>query len=317
MTSNQYAVIGNPVEHSLSPDIHRAFAKQLGIQLSYDKLYSEVSAFDQTVEQFRASGGQGLNVTAPFKGDAFRFSTWLNEAAISAKAVNTLHFQDSEVRGFNTDGIGLVGDLRRLSWIIKDMSVLIIGAGGATQGILQPLLKGGANITVANRTYSRAVSLQESFPEIQVASLDELDSGWSIVINATATGWQNQELPIELNVLQDARCYDLAYAKNGETTFTNQAKKTASELSDGLGMLVEQAAESFRIWHGIQPSTQPILRELRKPKTRFIAGAVCPRCQKQDTLFIELDLLGTPVRRSCHSCDFSDDQDGNVSVTLQ
>ena len=317
MTTNRFAVIGNPIEHSLSPEIHQAFAKQVGIRLTYSKLFSEVDQFTGTVNRFVEEGGTGLNVTAPFKQDAYAYSNSLSDAAKSANAVNTLHAVDGQINGFNTDGIGLVRDLKRLHWNLDSADLLVLGAGGATQGILQPLLDSGAQITVANRTLSKADALLTTFPPIRITSLDKIESNWSIVINATAAGWHNQALPIDVNHLRDAKCYDLGYAKDGQTTFIQQIESMASETSDGLGMLVEQAAESFYIWHGIRPSTENVLSELRQPVIRFIAGAVCPSCKSEDSIYVELDLLGKPVKRRCTQCGFNDDPQGNVGLTIQ
>lgn len=316
MTPPKFVVIGNPIEHSLSPEIHLAFGADVGIHLSYEKLYAETDKFESAAQAFFTNGGIGMNVTAPFKQDAFAFSAECDAAAIAAGAVNTIHAENDAFFGYNTDGIGLVRDLERLGWDLEDSRTLILGAGGAAQGVIQPLLEAGASLTVANRTYSRAETLQKRFSAISIVAFDKLDGGWDIVIDATAAGWQRERLPLATWIFEDARCYDLGYSRDGQTPFVSQVESTAAEVSDGLGMLVEQAAEAFRIWHGVVPQRAPVLAGLRNPKRQFIAGAECPRCHKEDTIYVEQDLLGAPKLRGCHECDFSEDMQGNVSINI-
>ena len=285
--------------------------------LSYDKILATADQFDSTVRTFFVNDGSGLNVTAPFKRDAFEFVNELDPAAKAAGAVNTIRGIRDLTIGYNTDGIGLINDLKRLDWLLAARKVLVVGAGGAAQGIVGPLLESGANLTVANRTVSRAGELKANFAAISVAAFDELEGGWDLVINATTAGWLREGLQLPDVVFQNAHCYDLGYQRNGLTPFIQQVGTCALAVADGLGMLVAQAAEAFRIWHGIKPHTGPVLEALRRPKRQFIAGAVCPRCQKRDTIYVERDLRGLAVLRACHACDFSEDVAGNVSVNLR
>lgn len=311
-----FAVIGNPIAHSLSPEIHLAFAKEVGLEINYDRILSATDDFQTTAQNFFRANGIGLNVTAPFKQDAFKFVNERDSLSKASEAVNTIHAVDGVFHGYNTDGIGLVADLIRLSWPLKDAKILVIGAGGAAQGVVLPLLEQGAELSVANRTRSRADALKEQFPKIGVLGLEELSEGWDVVINATAAGWQQQQLPVPSEIFEAARCYDLGYQRDGRTPFIQQVEPYASASSDGLGMLVEQAAEAFRVWHGVKPQTNSVLDGLRNPKRQFIAGAACPRCGSHDTIYIERDLLGNATRRACHACNYSEDIDGNVSIDV-
>lgn len=313
----KFAVIGNPIAHSLSPDIHQAFAASLKIKLTYEKLYAEREAFTTVAQDFFGNKGIGLNITAPFKNDAFKFLSDLDEAAAAAQAVNTIHAVDGSFFGYNTDGLGLTADLARLGWLKEGSKILVIGAGGAAQGIIQPLLARHAELTVANRTRSRADELLSLFPVISIKDLDELNQGWDIVINATAAGWQGAQLPVPTRTFEGAFCYDLGYQIDGQTPYVQQVDDIANEASDGLGMLVEQAAEAFLIWHGKRPETRPVLDRLRNPKRQFIAGAICPRCNQADTTYIERDLLDQVTLRACHACQYSEDVGGNVSIDIQ
>ena len=313
----QFAVIGNPIDHSLSPEIHLAFAMQAGLQLTYDRILAPSDDFQTATQDFFAKNGIGLNVTAPFKQDAYKFVDQKDQASIAASAVNTIHALDDVFLGYNTDGIGLVADLARLRWPLQRAKILVIGAGGAAQGIVLPLLESGAEISLANRTRSRADAFKQQFPKIDVLNLEDLKQGWDVVINATAAGWQQERLPVPSVTFENARCYDLGYQRDGRTPFIQQVESIAGETSDGLGMLVEQAAESFRIWHDVKPQTRPVLDGLRNPKRQFIAGAVCPRCNQQDTTYVERDLIGNVTLRACSACNYVEDVQGNVSINLQ
>lgn len=312
----KFAVIGNPIEHSLSPEIHRAFAMQVGLELTYDRILAPRDGFHAVAKEFFSGSGIGLNVTAPFKHDAFKFVNKGDDASLAAGAVNTIHAVDDEFLGYNTDGIGLVSDLMRLRWPLQQAKILVIGAGGAAQGIVLPLLEQGAAISIANRTRSRAESLKEQFPKIEVLGLEELAGGWDVVINATAAGWQQEQLPVRSETFENARCYDLGYQRDGRTPFIQHVEAYADETADGLGMLVEQAAEAFRIWHDVKPQTRPVLDGLRNPKRQFIAGAACPRCNQQDAIYVERDLIGNVTLRACQRCTYVEDVSGNVSIDL-
>ena len=317
MTQSKFAVIGNPIAHSLSPEIHLAFAHQSNIELRYDKLRADDGGFLDAARQFFADGGVGMNVTAPFKGDAFAFVDERDAASQISNSVNTIHAQGEVYLGYNTDGIGLIEDLDRLGWHLEDAKLLMLGAGGAASGILDPLLARGARITVANRTQSKAKDLQSRWPALETANFGELASGWDLIINATAASWQAAKLPLPMEVFDDANCYDLAYQRDGHTPFLAQISNQASACSDGLGMLVEQAAAAFEIWHGVKPDTAPVLQRLRHPKRQFIAGAVCPRCSAIDKIMVEFNLQDQVTQKSCVACGYVEKSDGSVSISVR
>ena len=270
MTIERYAVIGNPIAHSRSPWIHAAFARQTGEAIVYDRILGPVGAFRETVEQFRAEGGRGLNVTLPFKLDACAYATRTSERATAAGAVNTLAFDGGEIVGDNTDGVGLVRDLERnLGLNLAGLRVLLLGAGGAAQGVVLPLLeREPAALVIANRTLAKAEALAQRFGRygsvIAVAYPTLTDGDFDLVINATASSLGAEAPPLPGGVYRaGSTAYDMMYGK-GETAFLRAALSDgAAHLADGLGMLVEQAAESFFIWRGRRPETGPVLRELR------------------------------------------------------
>lgn len=271
----RYAVIGNPVAHSKSPHIHALFSAQTGKPLQYEPLLAPVDGFAVTVQAFREQGGLGLNVTVPFKAEAFELArAHLSERARLAGAVNTLWLQDNAWHGCNTDGVGLVGDLLRLGVTLAGSRVLLVGAGGAARGVLQPLAdQGCAQLHIVNRTAARAHELVASWPagaaphtRITAGALAEAGTagGWDLVINATASSLQGAapDLPRGLYAA-NALAYDMMYAAT-PTAFMQQATADgAARTADGLGMLVGQAAESFLIWHGVRPDPAPVLATLR------------------------------------------------------
>ena len=264
---DRYAVIGNPVAHSLSPEIHRAFAEQTGQRLSYEKLTAPAGGFREAADSFFTTGGLGLNVTLPFKGDAFDWVSEARGAAARANAVNTIALEDGRTAGFNTDGEGLLGDLRALGVNVAGRSLLLIGAGGAVQGVLPALVDAGAGrVVVANRTVSRARALAARYPaNVESAALDGLAPGFDVVINGTSAGLKGQGALIDERVARDAVCYDMLYARDGSTPFCGWADRAgASAVADGLGMLVEQAGTAFAIWRGVRPDTRKVLEELRQ-----------------------------------------------------
>lgn len=261
--SDKYAVIGNPIEHSLSPTIHAIFAEQTNQDIQYGRLWAPIDGFVETVERFFADGGRGLNVTAPFKQDAF---AWVGEAdplAVKAKAVNTIAIEDHIPYGYNTDGIGLVEDLRCLAWELAEQKVLVLGAGGAVKGIVQSLLDAECELTVANRTFTKAQQLQQDFPQIHIAQFSDLRTGWDIVVNAITAWSANFELPIAKEVVARAKCYDLTYSRTGRTPFLSAVESEASATADGLGMLIDQGAAAFQIWRGVLPNTNVARSKLR------------------------------------------------------
>lgn len=276
--TKRFAVIGNPVEHSKSPQIHQAFAHQFGISLAYEKKLADVAegGFEQTVQVLIKEGYTGANVTVPFKFKAFELcAADLNDGAISeyaksAGAVNTLTFSDSKISGDNTDGVGLVKDIQgNLKVSLAQKNVLLMGAGGAAYGVVLPLLVAGAKLTVANRTHSKATELAQAFSTniyAQVAAVEYANlAAFDVVINATSTGLTD-DLPEGIsinNFAHGALAYDMMYGR--QTKFKTLAESSDKNImfTDGLGMLVEQAAEAFYIWHGVRPDTAPVIQQLR------------------------------------------------------
>ena len=267
----QYAVIGNPVAHSKSPQIHAAFARQTGQDLAYERLLAPTDGFIATVETFRARGGRGANVTLPFKGEAFGYATALSPRARAAKAVNTLKFDGAAILGDNTDGAGLVNDLaRNLGYAIFGKRALLLGAGGAARGVIRPLLEQQpARLVLANRTPSKAQELARDFGGgIEVAAYAGLaGKQFDLIINATSASLAGALPPLPHGVFAPgALAYDMMYGK-AETPFLAFARSEGvAALADGLGMLVEQAAESFFIWRGVRPDSGSVLRHLRAIK---------------------------------------------------
>lgn len=270
---DRYAVIGHPVAHSKSPLIHAAFARQTGQELEYLALLAPLDGFVATVQDFRAAGGRGANVTVPFKLEAHALADRLTPRARAAGAVNTLAFGPDGILGDNTDGAGLVRDLEHnLGCAPAGKRVLLLGAGGAARGALLPLIDAGpARLVIANRTASRAQELARAFAEAAHAPVEgggfaELaGQQFDLVINATAASLADQapELPNGLYA-PGALAYDMMYGK-GDTAFLRAARNEgAARLADGFGMLVEQAAESFLLWRGVRPDTAPVLACLRQ-----------------------------------------------------
>lgn len=270
---DRYAVIGHPIAHSKSPQIHAAFAAQTRQRMSYEALLAPLDGFAASVAGFRQSGGRGMNVTVPFKLEAHALADTLSARAAAAGAVNTLRFDADGIFGDNTDGAGLVRDLsHNLDCPLAGLHVLLLGAGGAARGAILPLLDAKpASLTIANRTASRATELAEHFRAYHTAcaldgcGLPELAGRqFDVVINATAASLADAapELPAGLYTAQ-ALAYDMMYGR-GDTPFLAAARQDgAARLADGLGMLVEQAAESFLLWRGLRPLTAPVLTTLR------------------------------------------------------
>ena len=265
-----YAVIGDPVSHSKSPLIHSLFATQTGESISYVAQKVVTEKFEKFVSEFFEGGGLGLNVTLPHKERAYKLARNCDRGAQMAEAANTL-FLDStgEICAANTDGTGLVADIKLNNDVqIRGKDLLLLGAGGAVRGALVSLIEEKpSSITVVNRTLSRANSLKTKFnkiPRIKTSTYDDLDHDYDLIINGTSLGLTNEVPPLKaVNVRQGAFCYDMFYS-DGQTAFVNWAKANGvGKAIDGLGMLVEQAAESFLIWRGIRPETRPIIDELK------------------------------------------------------
>jgi shikimate dehydrogenase len=264
---DRYAVVGNPVAHSLSPEIHAHFAAQTAQVLSYEKLLAPLDGFEEFALALRDQGYAGLNVTIPFKIDAAKLADELSARARTAGAVNTLKFTGDAIIGDNTDGIGFVRDVTgRLKVAIEDSSILVLGAGGGVRGLIGSLLDEKPRwIAVANRSHERAIELAEEFG-VEAIHFDEVPAEhFDIVINGTASSLSNAAPKIDPETFDDCKlAYDLVYDAR-PTPFMQLARQGgAAKVSDGLGMLVEQAAESFLLWRGVRPQTAAIFLELRR-----------------------------------------------------
>lgn len=266
-----YAVFGNPIAHSKSPDIHHAFAAQSGQAISYEKRLAELDGFATAMQQFLEDGGQGANVTVPFKHDAYELVDELSDLAKRAGAVNTIErLEGGKLKGHNTDGLGLLRDLTvNIGVELKDKRVLLLGAGGAAKGVMQPLLAAGtAKLIVSNRTKEKGLQLARDFADCGFTcgtGFDELkDKPFDVIINATAASLAGDVPPINPGVIAaDTVCYDMMYS-NEPTAFLKWcAAQGATRLHDGLGMLVEQAAEAFAIWRGVRPDTAAVMAKMR------------------------------------------------------
>ena len=276
----RYAVMGNPINHSKSPMIHTLFAQQTNQSIEYTAIHVDLGGFDQAVGNFKASGGKGLNITVPFKEEAWALATERSDRAERAGAVNTLKFIDNRILGENTDGIGLVTDLTANHGSeLKDKRILLLGAGGAARGVIAPLMEQQpSEIIIANRTPDRAVGLAAHFADLGEKSRCKIsgsgfpaleDQQFDIVINATAASLKGEVPPLPNDLLNDsAVCYDMMYGAE-PTAFMNWAtNQGAAKVLDGLGMLVEQAAESFYIWRGVRPDTQAVIQAIRGELSR-------------------------------------------------
>ncbi|CAA0081253.1 Oxygen-dependent coproporphyrinogen-III oxidase [BD1-7 clade bacterium] len=268
---DRYVVFGNPIEHSKSPQIHQAFAEQTAHNVHYDKQRVAVDHFDTAVAAFVGAGGRGLNVTLPFKLEAYEYAARLSKRARQAGAVNTLIVEsDGSVSGDNTDGVGIIADITdNLKWQIKGQEVLVLGAGGAVRGILGPLLEmEPAKVYIANRTVSKAQQLAQAFSKegaVEALSYDQVPHhAMGLIINGTSASIAGDVPAIPaMTISTDTACYDMMYAAEPTAFMQWATQQGATKCSDGLGMLVEQAAESFRLWRGIKPATQPVIDQLR------------------------------------------------------
>jgi shikimate dehydrogenase len=269
--TDKYCVFGNPISHSKSPLIQAAFARQTGQDIDYRAILAPVGGFAGAVEAFIAEGGKGANVTLPFKQEAFRLATRLTRRAEQAGAVNTLSFKDGEALGDNTDGVGLLRDITlTLDYPLRGKRVLLLGAGGAARGVLGPLLdEHPASLTIANRTLARARSLAERFAAsgpVSGCGYDELAGRqFDIVINATSASLGGETPPLPPGLFAPGSlAYTMMYGQ-GETPFHVFAREQgAGSISEGLGMLLEQAAESFFVWRGVRPDCAPVAELLLK-----------------------------------------------------
>lgn len=270
----RFGVVGHPIAHSQSPFIHHEFARQTNVRLNYEKILAPLDGFENTVRHFFESGGQGLNITVPFKEQAYRLAQDnLSQAAAQAGAVNTLWMQDGALHGCNTDGAGLVADLTRLEHAPKGKRILLLGAGGAARGAIPALLDAGCQtLHIANRTAERAVQLHNDFSDyaklhtvhLTAGALSQVQGQWDLVINATSSSLNAATAFNErFDYAPSALAYDMAYGTEPTVFMQQAAKQGAQDRADGLGMLVGQAAVSFTIWNGIEPDTAPVLKALR------------------------------------------------------
>ena len=263
---DRYAVIGNPIQHSLSPEIHHAFAAQTGERLRYDKLPAPKDGFAAAAAEFFRSGGLGLNVTLPFKTQAHRWVSAADPAADRCGAVNTIGLDKGATVGFNTDGAGLLRDLQAQGLQVAGRKLLVLGAGGAVAGILDALVAAGAErIHIANRTPSKAAALAARHRDrVTASSLENVKGGFDIIVNSASAGLVGKGGLVEPRLARGVACYDLLYSRDGRTPFCLWAQAAgAAWASDGLGMLVEQAAAAFAIWRGQHPDARAVLRALR------------------------------------------------------
>jgi shikimate dehydrogenase len=265
--TDRYVVIGNPIAHSKSPQIHARFAQQTGEDIRYEHLLAPHDGFAASVHAFIAAGGRGANVTVPFKLDAFALAGERSARADAAGAVNTLMFENGRIIGDNTDGVGLVRDIMVNAGVpIAGRRVLLLGAGGAARGVILPLLaESPAELTVANRTVANAEKLLTQFahPALKASGFEALAGAFDIVINATSASLTAELPPVPASAFSSQTfAYDMMYGAQ-PTVFMQQALAHGAAARDGLGMLVEQAAESFFLWRAVRPDTRPVYDWLR------------------------------------------------------
>jgi len=264
----RYAVVGNPIAHSKSPAIHAAFAAQTAQHLTYERLLAPIDGFPVAVEQFFAQGGKGLNVTLPFKLQAYALSARVSERAAAAGAVNTLAMIEGRLYGDNTDGAGLVNDIvRNAGCCLAGRRVLFVGAGGAARGALLPLLKElPAELVIVNRSTDKAQALAaqfNAFGRVRAAEFAALDGAFDVVINATSASLGGDMPPLAAGLFGPSTlAYDMMYG-DAPTVFLQFAAGCGAQTRDGLGMLIEQAAEAFLLWRGVRPATAPLFAQLR------------------------------------------------------
>ena len=266
-----YAVWGNPIAQSKSPLIQNKLAAQTHQTMEYIAKLGDLDAFEQQLLEFFEDGAKGCNITSPFKERAYQLADEYSQREKLAEACNTLKkLDDGKLYADNTDGIGLVTDLQRLNWLHPNQRVLILGAGGATKGVLLPLLQAQQNIVLANRTFSKAKELAERFQpygNIQVASIDSIPlQTYDLVINATSAGLSGVTAPVDGEILKlGSAFYDMQYAKGADTPFIALCKSLGlTNVSDGFGMLVAQAAHSFHLWRGVMPDFVAVYEQLKE-----------------------------------------------------
>ena len=266
---DRYAVVGNPIAHSKSPLIHAEFAKQTQQDISYEAILAPLDGFEAKIQEMIKAGYKGVNVTVPFKFEAFQLCTFYTEQAKLAGAVNTMKFTEQGICGTNTDGDGLINDItHNLKTSIQEKRVLLLGAGGAAEGVFQPMLaQNPALMVVANRTLDKAEKMVDkannTVSQVFATMFDDLeDYQFDIIVNATSAGLSDTALPIPNSVFaENCLAYDMMYGR--ETPFMQQARANGARVVDGLGMLVEQAAEAFNYWRGVRPEALPVIEMIR------------------------------------------------------
>jgi shikimate dehydrogenase len=266
---DRYAVVGNPIGHSKSPQIHAAFAKQTAQNISYEAILSPLDGFEKTIKDLIAQGFKGANVTVPFKFEASGICAFRSEEAKLAGAVNTLVFVKNQAYGNNTDGLGLIKDItQNFECTISGKRVLLLGAGGAAEGVFQPLLvEKPETLVVANRNVEKAKklvnkSIDKALQGLASSFEDLKNLQFDVIINATSTGLSDTSLSIPDSIFaKNCLAYDMMYGR--ETPFMAQARANGAQVADGLGMLVEQAAEAFYLWRGVRPETAAVIKMLR------------------------------------------------------
>jgi shikimate dehydrogenase len=277
---DHYAVVGNPIAHSLSPQIHTCFAQQTRHKILYEKIEAPLDGFEDRALALRDAGYRGLNVTVPFKLDAAKLANDLTPRARFAGAVNTLKFDGDAILGDNTDGVGFLHDVRnRLRLKLHGCSVLVLGAGGAVRGVLGSILDETPKwVAVANRSHHRAAELAEEFG-VEAIHFDEIPAEhFDLIVNGTTTGLNHEAPAIDPETFNDCvLAYDLVYAAEPTPFMQLAASSGAKQVADGLGMLIEQAAESFHVWRGVRPDTDPVYRELRALLSRESAESATTR----------------------------------------
>ena len=268
--TDRYAVVGNPIAHSRSPEIHAAFARECGVDIQYERLLAPLSGFVDTVDAFRNSGASGASVTLPFKHEAFNYANVCTARAGRGRSANTLRFESNRIVGDSTDGVGLCRDITgNLGQPLQGARILLIGAGGAARGVVGALLDCRPEIlAITNRTHAKAETIVEEFAAgdlfcaIAFAALHA--RSFDVLINATSAGLTQTVTPLPISCFaQNALAYDMVYGK-GMTPFLSLADSTGARTADGLGMLVEQAAEAFYFWRDVRPSTRPVIDYMKK-----------------------------------------------------
>lgn len=262
----RYAVFGNPVAHSKSPQIHRQFALQEGVEIEYECICADIGGFAQAVSTFFGTGGCGANVTVPFKQEAFDLADEHSERASAAGAVNTLILlENGKLRGDNTDGLGLVGDIVKVqNTEVKGKNILLLGAGGAVRGVIPVLLaQNPARIVIANRTRAKAEEVAARFG-IEAVPMADLNGGFDIVVNGTSGGLSGQLPAVNPEIFRDCRlAYDMVYGEAAKPFLDFARQSGAKQTADGLGMLVGQAAASYALWRGFKPDIRPVIEYMK------------------------------------------------------